>query len=206
MKQRTILIATTNRGKLREIQAVAAGLPVTWQSLADHPGLPEVVEDGATFEANAAKKALQYAALTGLWTLADDSGLEVDALDGEPGVHSARYSGTGDDLANNRKLVAALRDVPMPQRTARFVCHLALAADGRILATAPGVIEGHIIDAPRGTNGFGYDPHFLLIERGVTTAELPPEEKNRISHRGQALRKLLAELPALLAAHPAGAS
>jgi XTP/dITP diphosphohydrolase len=198
MTSRSILIATTNPGKLREIQQVAGGLPVNWLSLADRPGLPEAVEDGDTFEANAAKKARHYAQLTGLWTLADDSGLEVEALGGAPGVHSARYAGDHGDAANNRKLLANLADVPPERRGARFVCCLALVGDGKILLTARGTVDGRIIDPARGANGFGYDPHFLLPDRGVTTAELSADEKNRISHRGRALRALLSDLPSVL--------
>jgi XTP/dITP diphosphohydrolase len=193
-----ILIATGNKGKLREIQAVMAHLPVDWCTLGDVPPMPEAVEDGATFEENARKKALHYAGRANLWTLADDSGLEVDALNGEPGVLSARYAETGNDADNNRKLVENLRGVPLEKRTARFVCHLALAAAGDVLATARGEIEGRIIDEPRGANGFGYDPHFLVPELNVTTAQLSPEHKNRISHRGQALLALAPKLKKLL--------
>lgn len=196
---RRILIATANRGKLREIQAVFADFPAEWMTLADMPPLPECVEDGATFEANARKKALHYAAAAGLWTLADDSGLVVDALDGAPGVRSARYSPSGRDADNNARLVAELAGVSEARRTARFVCCVALAAPGGVLATARGTIAGRIIDEPRGTNGFGYDPHFWVPELGATTAELPPEHKNRISHRGNALRALLPKLRTLLA-------
>jgi XTP/dITP diphosphohydrolase len=195
---RRILIATGNRGKLGEIEAVYADLPVQWCTLAEFPGVPEVVEDGATLEDNAEKKALHYAAQSGLWTLADDSGLEVDALGGQPGVHSARYSSSGLDADNNRELVAALQGVPHERRTARFVCCLALAEPGRMLATARGTIAGQIIDEPRGTHGFGYDPHFWVPELGRTTAELTPAHKNRISHRGNALRALGPKLSAWL--------
>lgn len=196
---RRILIATSNPGKLREIQAVMANLAVRWLTLADLDPMPEAREDGDTFEANAAKKALHYAAASGLWTLADDSGLVVDALHGAPGVRSARYSGTGDDQANNRKLIAELRGVPAEKRNARFVCCLALARPGEILAACRGSIAGFIIDEPRGRRGFGYDPHFYLPDREATTAELDPAEKNRISHRGTALRTLAPQLEHLLA-------
>jgi len=199
---RHILIATANRGKLREIQAIFADFPAQWVTLADLPSLPECVEDGATFAANARKKALHYAAASGLWTLADDSGLVVDALDGAPGVRSARYSPSGRDADNNARLIAELAGVPEARRSARFVCCVALAAPGGVLATARGTIAGRIIDKPRGTNGFGYDPHFWVPELGATTAELPPEHKNRISHRGNALRALLPKLRALLAEEP----
>ena len=200
--KRPILIATSNAGKLREINAVMAHLPVAWQSLSDYPTMPQAVEDADTFEANAAGKALHYAVLAGRWTLADDSGLVVDALDGAPGVRSARYSGTGDDAANNRKLIAELQGIAEERRTARFVCCVALAEPGAILATARGSIEGRIIDRPRGSNGFGYDPHFWVPELGATTAELAPERKNEVSHRGRALRALAPQFQALLAEHP----
>ncbi len=201
MKRRQLLLATSNAGKLREIRHVLAGLDVDLATLAEFAGLAEAVEDGLTFEDNAKKKALHYAALTGLWTLADDSGLEVDALGGHPGVNSARFAGPEQDpAANNAKLIAGLRDVPPEKRAARFRCALALADGRRILADASGVIEGLIIDEPRGQNGFGYDPHFLVPDLGLTTAELPPEHKNRISHRGQALRNIRSQLEALLRA------
>lgn len=195
---RRILIATSNAGKVREMRAVLASLPVELCELGDVPPMPEVVEDGDTFEANALKKALSYAEQSGLWTLADDSGLEVDALGGAPGVHSARYSGTGDDLANNRKLIAALAGVSETERTARFVCCLALVGMGKVLATARGTIEGRIIDEPRGQNGFGYDPHFYVPELQTTTAELTPDHKNRISHRGIALLSIIPKIQLLL--------
>ena len=195
----TLLIATTSAGKRREIAAGLAGLRIRCVNLADLEPLPEPVEDGVTFLANATKKAVYYARLTQRLTLADDSGLEVDALDGAPGVYSARYAGaSADDAANNAKLVAALRGVPADQRTARFRCVLVLADPERVLATAEGAVEGLIVDAPRGTNGFGYDPHFFVPALGKTTAELAPEEKNRISHRGQAVRAMKEELVKLL--------
>lgn len=190
----TILIATSNPGKLREIQQISSDLPYHWRSLADFGPLPEAVEDADTFEGNAIKKALHYAKLTGLLTLADDSGLEVDALDKAPGVHSARYAGDGGDGANNAKLIARLRDVPTARRTARFVCVMVLANPGRVLFTARGSIDGLIIDEPRGENGFGYDPHFLVPNLHKTTAELTPQKKNEISHRGVALRALVDKM------------
>jgi XTP/dITP diphosphohydrolase len=195
----TVLIATTNQGKLREARAVLADLPVTIATLADHPSLPQPVEDAPTFEGNAKIKALHYARLTTCWTLADDSGLEVDALGGEPGVHSARYAGAGcDDLANNAKLIRALAGVESKQRTARFRCAVALADGEAIVATASGSVEGVIVDDPRGSGGFGYDPHFFVPEFDMTTAEMPPELKNRISHRGRALRGIRPAIERLL--------
>lgn len=184
----TILIATKNRGKLREVQNILAGLPVVWATLDQFLDLPDAVEDADTFAGNAERKAMHYARSTGLWTLADDSGLEVDALGGAPGVYSARYAGRqGDDAANNAKLIAQLAGVPAQQRTARFRCAIALAGPAGILATACGSFEGQIVDVPQGTNGFGYDPHFFVPELGMTAAQLSREQKNRISHRAQAL-------------------
>jgi len=195
----TILIATKNRGKLREVQDILAGLPVEWATLDRFPDLPEAVEDADTFVGNAERKAMHYARLTGLWTLADDSGLEVDALRGAPGVYSARYAGRqGDGAANNAKLIAQLAGVPPEGRTARFRCAVALAGSAGILATASGAFEGLIVDDPRGSNGFGYDPHFFVPELGMTAAQLPSEVKNRISHRAQALTAILPSLGQLL--------
>ena len=197
--RRKLLVATSNAGKLREIRFVFADLPVELVSLAEFGEFPDVVEDEPTFEGNAGKKAIHYARLTGMWALADDSGLEVDALDGAPGVHSARFAGSPQNAAaNNTKLIACLRNVPTERRAARFRCALAIADGERVLATADGAIEGAIIDESRGEGGFGYDPHFLLPQLGLTSAELDPAHKNRISHRGQALRKIRPALEALL--------
>jgi XTP/dITP diphosphohydrolase len=193
--RRKILIATGNPGKVREIAAVMADLPVEWISLFDLPPIAEPVEDGKTFAENARLKASYYAKQAGMWALADDSGLEVDALDGEPGVYSSRYAGDQcDDAANNAKLIAKLDGVPAEQRTARFRCVVALASPDAVLAEADGKIEGVIVDEPRGHNGFGYDPHFLVPSLGKTTAELPAEHKNSISHRGNALRAIRAAI------------
>ncbi len=191
VKHGTLLLATTNAGKLRELRAVLDGLPIDVTTLADHPHHPEPVEDADTFEENARRKALYYAGRTCGWTLADDSGLEVDALDGEPGVHSARYAGPAcDAAANNDKLIRALTGVPPERRTARFRCVVALARPGEVVDIATGAVEGIIVDEPKGTNGFGYDPHFFVPVYGMTTAQMPPEQKNRISHRGKALRAI----------------
>jgi len=211
-----VLIATRNPGKAREIGAIlseggaaAGGIPtVHWKTLDDlAEAVAEPFEDQTTFIGNASLKARYYSLASGLWTLADDSGLEVDALGGAPGVMSARFARLPDgaarqvrDQANNEKLVAELKGVPPERRTARFRCALALADGDRILATVEGMIEGRIIDIPRGPGGFGYDPHFLVPHLGKTTAELAPAEKNRISHRGQALRQMRAKLPELLSA------
>ena len=196
-----ILLATRNAGKIREIRQMTVAGGWLWHGLDALPGVPAAVEDGATFAENASRKALHYAQATGLYTLADDSGLEVDCLGGEPGVHSARYAGTPrNDAANNRKLVTALAGFPLERRAARFRCALALARPGELLIETEGVVEGLIIDEPRGDNGFGYDPHFLIPALGRTTAELPPAEKNALSHRGRALRDMLRRMEALFQA------
>jgi len=194
-----VLLATRNAGKIREIRAIAAGLPLVWHGLDEFRVAPDAAEQGATFAENARLKALFYygccGAQAGMAVLADDSGLEVDALGGAPGVHSARYAGTPrDDAANNRKLVQALAGVPPERRTARFRCAMALAWEGRVVLETDGTFEGRISDVPRGTNGFGYDPHFLAPELGRTAAELPAEQKNALSHRGRALRAMLAQM------------
>jgi XTP/dITP diphosphohydrolase len=201
----TIVIATTNTGKLREIRQVLSDLPVELKSLHDFPPLAQPLEEADTFTGNAEKKALHYARLTGCWTLADDSGLEVEALGGEPGVRSARYaSAAGEpnrgarDAANNAKLIRRLAGLAPDQRSARFVCVVALARKHEILGTAQGVVKGLIVDDPRGDNGFGYDPHFLVPELGLTTAQMPSQQKNRISHRGKAFRAMRQIIERLL--------
>ena len=192
-----LLIATTNAGKLAEIEAALKELPVRILSLKDFPAAPEVVEDGATFEENAVKKARALAAFSGLPALADDSGLEVDALGGAPGIYSARYSGDdADDARNNRKLLDQLAGLPEERRGARFVCVLALSApQGEWLFRAE--CPGRIAFAPRGAHGFGYDPLFLYAPLGRTFGELDRETKSSVSHRGLALQKLKAALPTL---------
>jgi XTP/dITP diphosphohydrolase len=196
-----VLFATGNPHKVEEVAAILRPLGIVVRSLADLERVPEEPEeDGATFEDNARLKARYYARELGMTCVADDSGLEVDALGGAPGVHSARYagaSGTRDerDAANNRKLLEALRHVPEAQRQARFVCVASMAdPSGTILAEARGSFEGSIVRAPRGTNGFGYDPLLYLADRGCTSAELPPEEKHARSHRGKAFRAFAEQL------------
>jgi XTP/dITP diphosphohydrolase len=192
-----VLVATHNAGKLREIRQMTAAAPISWHSLDEFPHVPPAEETGATFTENARLKALYYARHCGLVTLADDSGLEVDALDGAPGVQSARYAGTPrSDDANNRKLIQALADVPPERRAARFRCAMAVAEAGETVLESVGTLEGRIIDTPRGHNGFGYDPHFLIPDLNRTAAELPSDEKNARSHRGQALRGILPQLQA----------
>jgi len=191
-------MATGNPGKVREIRQIMAGLPVIWKSLDEFGDIPEPEETGETFAENARAKALYYARATGCWALADDSGLEVDALGGRPGIHSARYAGVHrDDAGNNARLIGELAGVPPARRGARFRCAVALAGLDEVIAEAEGTVKGRIIDEGRGHNGFGYDPHFLVPELGLTTAELSPAEKSRISHRGRALRALAEKLQSL---------
>ena len=211
MSNRRILLATGNPGKWREIRQVLGDLPVTLTTLGDLPPVPEPIEDGETFAANARIKALYYARHCDGWALAVDSGLAVDALGGAPRVHSARYAaarcaeGAGRDVidqANNDLLLENLTNIPDEARTARFVCHLTLASPKEVLLEAFGTIEGRIGYEPHGENGFGYDPLFFVPDLGCTTAELPPERKNAISHRGQAVRQFKRMLADLLARHP----
>ena len=194
---KSLILATRNLGKLLEIRHIL-GPEVTVTSLADLPSAPKIVEDGSTFEANAVKKARVVARHANCPALADDSGLEVDALGGAPGVFSARYAGeNASDTRNNARLIEQLDGVPKEKRTARFRCVIAVATPDGAVRTAEGQCEGQILPAPRGQNGFGYDPLFLLPELGRTFAELSPEEKNRLSHRGLALRaarKILQEI------------
>ena len=189
MKQ---VLATRNLGKVRELTEMLSdcrGLEVL--SLVDFPDAPEVVEDGETYEENAIKKATQIAEYTGLPTLADDSGLEVDALSGAPGIHSARYAGErASDAERIQKLLETLKDVPEPLRTARFQCTVAIVEPERQSRVAVGVCEGQIIREPRGTHGFGYDPVFVPSGYDQTFAELGDEVKNQISHRAKAFAKV----------------
>jgi XTP/dITP diphosphohydrolase len=188
-----IVLATRNKGKVREITQMFSAYQVEVKTVEDFPGLPEVVEDGETFEANALKKAETICREAGIPALADDSGLEVDALEGKPGVYSARFAGeNGDDQANNEKLVGLMKDIPPGERSARFVSVLALAVPGEETLLVRGTCEGEIVLLPAGTNGFGYDPYFFLPQQERTMAELEPEEKNIVSHRGEAMRKLQA--------------
>ncbi len=190
-----LVIATRNQGKLREIRRLLQDTPIVVLGLESFPGLPEVEEDGATFADNARKKAETIARLTGKLTLADDSGLEVAALQGAPGVYSARYAGPGaSDGDNNAKLLQDLAGVAADQRQGAFCCAMALAGPGRDTRLFFGRVEGRILTAGRGEGGFGYDPLFLVREFAQSMAELPLETKNRISHRGQALRQALAVL------------
>ena len=190
-----IVVATHNKGKIREFKAALAEIGIEAVGIGELVTVPEPVEDGDTFAANARNKAHYYMKACGLPCLADDSGLEVDALDGAPGVYSARYAGEhATDEDNNKKLLNALKDVPADKRTGRYVAELVLAyPDGKEL-TARGTCEGVIIDEAHGEGGFGYDPYFYVPSLGHTMAEIPLAEKNAISHRGLALKKLVALL------------
>lgn len=192
----TLLVATRNAGKLREIRELLALDGVEVRGLAELPGGgPRVEEDGTTFEENARKKARVLSVSTELPVLADDSGLVVNALGGRPGVHSARYAGPGaTDADNNRRLLEALREVPPGERGAAFVCAMVLALPGRGEFGAEGRLEGRILEAPRGTDGFGYDPLFWVESEGCTLAEMDLATKNRLSHRARALTALLPRL------------
>jgi XTP/dITP diphosphohydrolase len=210
LSMRQIVIATSNPGKLRDFTGAALRHGVEITGIPDFSSLPAVVEDGLTFEANARKKAEAYSRyVPGKIVVADDSGLEIDLLNGAPGVHSARYAAPDlqnpdlqnkepreahtntDDEANNARVLRELKDVPRAQRTGRFVCVLAVARDGSTLATFRGAAEGIILDAPRGTNGFGYDPLFYFPQIKKTFAELSAEEKSKYSHRGAAFHRFL---------------
>lgn len=219
----TIQLATRNPGKVKEIERLLGDLPVSLLRIEEGDVIPNVVEDGATFAANARKKALEIARATGHLTLADDSGLEVDALGGRPGIWSARFgqmlaeqTSLGarppwlpdsppdaqrlmdrDDL-NNLALMHELQKTPAAERTARFRCVVVLARPGRVLAEASGIVDGMILDRPRGNRGFGYDSLFLVPELGCSFAELPAMEKDARSHRGRALHALRPKLLALL--------
>jgi XTP/dITP diphosphohydrolase len=206
-RNRKIMVATGNPGKIAEIGAML-DTDVQWLGLADIPPVAEIVEDGTTFAENACKKAAGYAKATGLWTLADDSGLVIDALGGAPGVKSARFSGekpkcadrTLIDHRNIAKALQLLKGVPEERRTARFVCRLCLASPEQILIETEGILEGFITDREIGQNGFGYDPIFFVPHLKKTVAQLSSEEKNAISHRGNAIRKLIPLLDELLRA------
>lgn len=201
--KRKILVATTNPGKAAELEAML-DLDVDWLTLADFPNIPEVKEDGATFIENARKKAIGYAGTTGLWTIADDSGLVIDALNGAPGIESARFSGEKDedrtliDHKNIAKVLKLLKGVPTEKRTARFVCSLCLASPEEVLIQTQGTLKGLIAEEEIGENGFGYDPVFFVPNLNKTVAQLTRDEKNAISHRGNAIRKLKPLLEELL--------
>jgi XTP/dITP diphosphohydrolase len=188
---RELLVATGNKGKLAEIGRILDGCVERLYSLADFPDIPPVTEDGATFEANARKKAMTAALATGIPVLADDSGLVVDALGGRPGVFSARFAGEGSsDADNNEMLLRELAGVAGEKRTASFRCAVALCFPDGSCRVFQGELNGVVLDSPRGDGGFGYDPLFLVPDYGKTLAELDMDIKNRISHRGKALKSL----------------
>jgi XTP/dITP diphosphohydrolase len=194
-----LVLATKNQGKLREIESALRMPGLNFKSLRDFPDVPEIVEDGATFLENALKKARTIGQALRLPVLADDSGLEVDALERAPGIYSARFAGPGaSDEANNRKLLGMMREVPEDQRTARFVCLLVLLRPSGESIEARGDCEGLITREPKGDQGFGYDPIFWVASLKKTMAEIPLEIKNRISHRAQALEKMKAHVLDLL--------
>jgi XTP/dITP diphosphohydrolase len=200
-----LLLASSNRKKLAELERILSGLEVTLILPADVGGIPDVVEDAPDFAGNARKKAVSAARERGLWALADDSGLLVDALGGAPGVLSARFAGVhGDDAANNALLLQKLKGVPPERRDARFICALALARpDGSVALQVQGTARGRILEAPRGANDFGYDPLFLFSEPGFAQtgkgfAEMQPDEKAEVSHRGRALAQFGKRLSGVL--------
>ena len=193
--KKVLVIATFNPHKLLEIRAILPPLPLALKALSDFPGAEPAEEDGATLEENAVKKALAAARFTGLWALADDTGLEVDALDGGPGVRSARYAGEKANAAeNNSRLLSSLEGLPSARRSARFACVTALASPSGELRTARGTLEGRITSGARGGKGFGYDPLFEVSGGSRTLAEFTEAEKNSVSHRALALKGLLPEL------------
>ena len=188
MKQ--LVVATRNRGKVKELEAMLGDLVEEFRCAADLDGFPDTIEDGSTFEENALKKAREASRFTGLPALADDSGLVVDALDGRPGVFSARFAGEGaGDAANNLRLLEELREVVPEKRRAAFVCVLAFVTPEGAERTFVGRVGGRILEAPRGNGGFGYDPLFLVNGFDCSMAELELEQKNGVSHRGQAFRQ-----------------
>ncbi|MCK5113744.1 MAG: XTP/dITP diphosphatase [Phycisphaerae bacterium] len=203
-KEREIVVATTNPGKLAEINQLLDEFAVRICSLADFGSVEEAVEDKETFTENARKKAQHYSSLLDRWVLADDSGLEVEALGGQPGVYSARFAQaeTADrkeqDRANNEKLIKLLDGVSVDKRGARFCCHLCLVNPAEMLLEVEGHVDGVITETPVGELGFGYDPYFYVPTRGKTAAQMDYQEKNSVSHRGRALRKLLEKLPEIL--------
>lgn len=194
-----IVVATRNKDKIREIRKILKDLNVKILALGGFSNVPKIIEDGKTFEENASKKAKIISRFTHRLTIADDSGLEVDALGGKPGVNSARFAGKEQNYSkNNTKLLRLLQGVPSRKRKARFVCAISIAKDGKALDAVKGICSGRIGFEPRGRTGFGYDPLFISPEYGKTFAELGPRIKNRISHRYRALRKAKSAIQRLL--------
>jgi non-canonical purine NTP pyrophosphatase (RdgB/HAM1 family) len=195
MKVDHVKLATSNTGKLREYQRLAPNSPIVLELMTEFASTPKFDEAAPTFAENAAGKAIHYSQFTVGVVLAEDSGLVVPALDGRPGVHSARYAGEkATDVDRNRKLLEEMRGLSGEQRRARFVCVSALAERGRALAVVSDFVEGLIAREPRGTDGFGYDPIFFVPDLAKTFGEATPEEKDRLSHRGKAFRKMLAAI------------
>ncbi len=201
MKKHQLLIATTNAGKVREIRGMLAGAPVELHWLDEFPGIPEPDETGSTFAENARLKARYYSDKTGLPAAADDSGIEIDALGGAPGVHSARWHGT-DYGVKFAAIYSELARQGLKTSPARFVAHVAVASDGRIVFEATGTIEGEIAPEPRGAHGFGYDPIFMYPPYGCTLAEVAGDKKALVSHRGQAFRQVGSWLQTLAQGPP----
>lgn len=191
-----LIVASRNKGKVSEIIELLEGLPFKITSLSDYPNVPDVVEDGKTYQANALKKATEVARATGKMAMADDSGIEVKALNNAPGIYSARFAGkSATEKDKNRKLFEMLKGVPMSKRQARYRCVIALADEkGRLLGTVQGTCSGHITTEEKGKNGFGFDPLFFLKRYGKTFGELDPSIKAKISHRARALQKFKALL------------
>ncbi len=194
-----VVISTRNSDKLREIKSILQGIPIRIQSLLDHPSIPPILEDGSTLLANALKKAKVVLEATGMWTIADDTGLFVEELDGIPGVQSARYAGENATYEQNRlKLLAALDNVPWERRRASFLCYIVLAISQNNIEVFKGKVDGYITEREIGTGGFGYDPVFMLPDTGKTFAELLSQDKNTVSHRAIALSKLRSRLREIL--------
>ncbi|MFB5194770.1 XTP/dITP diphosphatase [Neobacillus sp. KR4-4] len=194
-----VIIATKNPGKAREFEHIFSSRGITVRTLLDYPDIPEVEETGTTFEENATLKAVAVSKALGQMVIGDDSGLIVDALEGRPGIYSARYAGEPkNDQNNTDKVLSELEGIPEEKRTARFYCALAVAVPGQETETVSGTCEGRILEERRGTNGFGYDPVFYVPEKGLSMAELSSEEKNKISHRANALKKLDVVLDEIL--------
>lgn len=188
---RELIVASRNKGKVREIKELLANLPFKVTSLLEYPQIPEIIEDGKTYRANALKKAREVARATGKMAMADDSGIEVRALGGAPGIYSSRFAGQGaSEKARNKKLFAMLKGVPMPKRQARYRCVIALVdAKGRELGVVQGTCSGYVTTRDIGKNGFGFDPLFFLKRYNKTFGQLPPSLKAKISHRARALKK-----------------
>ncbi|MFJ5717233.1 XTP/dITP diphosphatase [Neobacillus sp. NPDC093127] len=194
-----VIIATKNPGKAREFEHIFASRGIVVRTLLDFPEIPDVEETGSTFEENAILKAEAVSQALNKMVIGDDSGLMVDALEGRPGIYSARYAGEPkNDQNNTDKVLTELKDVPEAERTARFYCALAVAVPGQETITVSGTCDGRILEERRGSNGFGYDPVFYVPEQGAAMAELSSDEKNKISHRANALKKLDVVLDSIL--------